>query len=116
MRYAYALLLLVVGWVETCEGYCVDNPGWFLKKAGKDCAWVAKNTDTRCAKTAKIRAEDACLKTCGDGASDASWWFTKKVNKNCGWVRGGAERARARHLTRRVAGREEGVQEVQEEK
>merc|ERR1712187_921013 len=57
--------------------YCMDWPKWSVtkpsKKAGKGCAWVAKNPKKRCAnwvlgqtgKKKTVRAKIACKKACG---------------------------------------------------
>ena len=61
-----------------------DDAAWYAKKASRGCGWVAKKTD-RCAKTAKVRARDACALACrGTGADSATW--TSKGRRDCAWV------------------------------
>jgi len=59
----------------------------------RDCEWVAKKPAKRCKKKSKIRASDACVKTCGPAPpyKDAAWWYAKKPKKDCAWVAKDAE-------------------------
>ena len=51
-----------------CEP-CVDSTSCFYKKAKRTCAdYVAENPEDRCSKkdASKVKARDACPRTCGE--------------------------------------------------
>lgn len=66
---------------------CEDDDGWYSKKAAaKDCAWVADDPEARCADEQKIKAEDACERTCTGAGADDDAWYMRKASRNCEWV------------------------------
>jgi hypothetical protein len=73
----------VLGTQDACE----DSSTWYAKDASKGCAWVSKKPSSRCGTVTKLKAKDACVKTCGDGDADSSWWYSKKAKNGCGWAR-----------------------------
>ena len=48
------------------------RPDRYAKKPKKDCDWVAKDAETRCATTDKIKAKDACAATCDDACEEST--------------------------------------------
>eukprot|EP00617_Octactis_speculum_P022149 CAMPEP_0185765190 /NCGR_PEP_ID=MMETSP1174-20130828/26988_1 /TAXON_ID=35687 /ORGANISM="Dictyocha speculum, Strain CCMP1381" /LENGTH=366 /DNA_ID=CAMNT_0028448155 /DNA_START=109 /DNA_END=1206 /DNA_ORIENTATION=+ len=73
--------------------WCEDSTTWYRTKASRNCDWVSKNTDNRCAKTGVdgTTGEESCLRACDNcptACDDSTTWYLSAYEtfKNCDWV------------------------------
>jgi hypothetical protein len=81
-------------WIDKEAASCVDDASWHkTDEPGKDCAWVAKKPDTRCAVKGpgwgqdRLMASYACKSVCGGTCEDSGSWHKNGEDwKGCAWV------------------------------